>query len=66
MLYYIIASRSATMHHFVTYAVLFLSTLYSLVTAKALLAVFHSTVVPGEVYEVEWLSDASDVSPQPT
>lgn len=54
------------MHHFVTYAVLFLSTLYSLVTAKALLAVFHSTVVPGEVYEVEWLSDASDVSPQPT
>ncbi|KAK5946548.1 hypothetical protein PMZ80_000691 [Knufia obscura] len=48
------------MHHFVTYAVLFLSTLYSLVTAKALLAVFHSTVVPGEVYEVEWLSDASD------
>jgi len=39
-----------------------LSTILSLVNTKALLAVFDATVVLGGTYEVEWLSDISDVS----
>ena len=44
-------------------SVLYASTLFSVVAAKALLAVFKDTIVLGETYEVEWLLDETDVSP---
>lgn len=44
------------------FAVLYASTLLSLIAAKALLAVFDASVILGQTYEVEWLSDEADVS----
>ncbi|KAK5097230.1 hypothetical protein LTR70_008659 [Exophiala xenobiotica] len=43
------------------YVALYASTLLSLVAAKALLAVFDSSVVLGQTYPVEWLSDEADI-----
>lgn len=59
-----VASTVAMMKQIRLHAVLYASALLSLVTAKALLAVFDDLVVLEQTYPVEWLSDEADVSQQ--